>query len=176
MDILYNSICESVLREEEVLSKIGRGVFLMQEIALVYSVARSLIDNSSSVFGSEISDLRTETNVKGRSGRVDLLIEIEDGRKLVFEFKTRSNAPNCLDDIEKLRKIDRGYEKYFCALVQVDNEKPFENDTSRVLSSLPDVQSISEKNIVNFETNNYQRKKLEKNVGCLIGLWKINES
>lgn len=107
MNALYRSICDAVRREEKELLKVGRGVFLLQEIALVYCVARSLIQSSSAVFNSNILDLRPEMNVKGCKGRVDLFIEIENGRKLVFKFKTRSNVSSCYDDIEKLRKIEK---------------------------------------------------------------------
>lgn len=170
---IANIITEVAREEDLILSRVGKGIFLVPELAFVYSVGRALAIDAERIFSTAHVKWIPETAI-GEAGRTDLVFEVEAQRAFAFEFKCGGKAQDYAGDIRKLASLDpTKYERIFVALI---NSWPDKIDSdSRILaveksSGVPTERLTENRHFDSFPTRD---PDYVNQVCCVIALWRI---
>jgi hypothetical protein len=85
LEMLSQTIIEVARHEDLILRRVGKGIFLVPELAFVYAVGRELAIKAESVLGTAALWLPESTICE--SGRTDLEFDVDNPPGLAIEFK-----------------------------------------------------------------------------------------
>lgn len=168
-------IIEGVAREEDsILRRVGKGIFLIPELAFVYSVGRALALGAQRIFSTPHVKWIPET-VRGEAGRTDIVFEVEGQPAFAFEFKCGGKAENYAGDLRKLASLDPvTYERIFVALI--DTWPNHIDSDPRILAVEKDsgvaIERLAKNG--NFDFFSTRHPNYVNQTCCVIGLWRIS--
>ena len=178
---LKDAIVSTIRKEDLELYQLhNKGIFFLPELAITYLVGKSIMVNSKKIFGYKVIDWVPETRVEKGLGRSDLILELENGLKLIFEFKVRCDTKKYIADINKLLNVKSAkYLKFFCALMDCyAGEELINNKTVNIIEKEFDgrISRVVEENkyFDYFTTKDHAIQYSKKQMSCVIGLWEIN--
>ena len=124
--LVRNKIIDVTLKEDEILQRIGKGIFYMPELAFAYTVGKEIYLNRKRIFDNQEVEWLRESKIKRQGEHAneifDLIFEIGKNtidNTIVIEFKMPDKKDKYKMDIEKLHRIQNlpvNYTKIFCAL------------------------------------------------------------
>ncbi len=166
-DILYETIFETIKREDEELANLtGKGIYYAPELYVAFMLGKEIKKNDIKIFGQSVEWLR-ETSF-GDTGPSDFAFKT-DKITYVFELKLRDKDSAYINDVKKLKKLDNNYVKYFLALV--DSKASQKDKDPRIVSlkkEYPELKQISK--IESFST---MQDWYKGDICCTVGLWNI---
>jgi len=167
-------IIEVAESEDTILSDIAdEGIFHMPELAFVYECGKKIMGHSKAVFGSNTVKWKRETDL-GNGGPTDLLFELNDGYRVVLEFKLRDTRHAYIRDVEKLSKLDdKKTLRLFCALIDIF-DKDLQTD-----ERLNTVENINEIDVLlvarkDFSTKQYRYPSSPVLI-CVAAVWTVGD-
>lgn len=143
----FSVIKNFIIREENELKLMEKGIFNMPELALVYQIGKEIMNHKELIFENPNVKWRREEKL-GKGGINDLAFDVTGkvNELFVFEFKMRDTRDMYEKDIRKLQSfIDDSRDKihkYFCAVIDENKgEKSSDSPHRRMIhiSNLPDV-------------------------------------
>jgi hypothetical protein len=172
LEMLSQTIIEVARHEDLILRRVGKGIFLVPELAFVYAVGRELAIKAESVLGTAAALWLPESTIC-ESGRTDLVFDVDNAPGLAIEFKCGDiHVDKCERDLWKLAAIDPGdYMRVFCALIATwPNTISEDPRIERVEKGPVPVKRLT-KDLDFFST---YHTAFKNQVCCLIGIWEIN--
>lgn len=169
---IANTIVGVAREEDLMLHRVGKGIFLIPELAFVYSVGRALA-LANRIFSTPEVKWLPETTV-GAAGRTDLVFEVKGQQAFAFEFKCAGKADDYAHDIRELASLDPAkYERIFGALIDTWPQEIDPN--ARILAVEKDsrvpVERLSESGRFDFFSTLHQG--YVKQICSVVGLWRI---
>jgi len=168
-ELLYQTIFETLEKEDTELTKLtDQGIFFAPELYVAFILGKEIKKNDTEIFGTSTEWIR-ETSFNN-SGPSDFAFKT-DNKTYIFELKLRDTDKAYFNDIEKLKKLDNGYVKYFLALVD-SFEKDKDNDPriNALKNTYPELREVSP--IKSFPTN---QDRYTGKICCTVGLWTFPE-
>ncbi|MCM5661954.1 hypothetical protein [Galbibacter mesophilus] len=164
---LYNVIFQTLKKEDCELEELtNKGIFYSPELYIAFLLGKAIKQNEKIIFNKKSCWLR-ETDFN-KIGPTDFAFKIDE-TIYAFELKLRSTIHSYKKDIEKLKRLDENYKKYFLALVDVFDASE-ENDF-RILTLEKDHPELER--VADFKSFKTKQDRYKKSVSCIIGLWKI---
>lgn len=165
---LYKTILSSIKKEDSDLASLtGRGIFYSPELYIAFIIGKEIKRNENSIFGQYVEWIR-ETDF-GNGGPTDFAFKTEE-KTYAFELKIRDTHHSYSSDIEKLKKLESSYEKYFVALV--DSWESQKEKDSRILW-LEDNYNKQLTKINSFKSFLTKQDRYKGNICCTLAIWKI---
>lgn len=172
--LIFEAIKYTVLAEEEDLKQIEKGIFFAPELALAYSIGKTIYRDREKIFNQPSNKIlwRREINLNN-GGPSDIIFEVEyesgETHFFVIELKLRDTVDAYQKDIDKLKVLGLKYTKLFCVLIDTFDK---ENDLR--------IRKLEENNfgvlhrISDFLIFKTIQDWYKKDVFCVVGLWKIS--
>lgn len=172
---IRNLIFDVIKKEDSDLAELNKnkGIFFLPELGLTYMIGKALVKNAVDVFGCDVKSWDAEWGL-GIISPIDLVIELENNVKYLFEFKTRQKSASYINDIRKLRNISlQNTEKYFCAFIDCPLEyfphpkriKSVEYDIGKFIERVSEEEFFKSFDAI----DHYNGKKLK----CIFAMWRI---
>jgi hypothetical protein len=174
LESLSRIIIEVARHEDLILRRVGKGIFLVPELAFVYAVGRELAIRAESVLGTAGARwLPESTNCE--FGRTDLVFNVYNSPGLAIKFECGDvHVDKCERDLMKLAAIDPGhYTRVFCALIPTWPTTISEDSRIERVEKGPVPVKRLTKDLDFFSTFHTAFKN---QVCCLIGMWEIDAS
>jgi hypothetical protein len=174
LESLSRIIIEVARHEDLILRRVGKGIFLVPELAFVYAVGRELAIRAESVLGTAGARwLPESTNCE--FGRTDLVFNVNNSPGLAIKFECGDvHVDKCERDLMKLAAIDPGhYTRVFCALIPTWPTTISEDSRIERVEKGPVPVKRLTKDLDFFSTFHTAFKN---QVCCLIGMWEIDAS
>ena len=167
--LLYSVIFETLKNEDKELTCLtNSGIFYSPELYIAFILGKNIKRSDKDIFSESVEWIR-ETNF-GNGGPTDFAFKTNN-KTYVFELKLRDTYHSYFSDIEKLKKLDERFKKYFLALVDSwQNQKVNDERIQKVSNEYPSLTKISE-----FESFSTKQDRYQNNICCTVALWKINE-
>lgn len=167
---IANTIVDVAREENQVLYRVGKGIFLMPEGAFVYLVGRALALNAEKIFGTSKVEWSLES--PNGDGPTDLMFEVVGGPKFAFEFKRARDADH-INDIRKLARLNNTFERLFVALM---SRFPENLGPDVIFSNVeqPEVKTkrLPESGHFDFFATLHESYPKRPNC-CVVGIWRI---
>ena len=166
--LLYNTILERIQEEDSDLASLtGKGIFYSPELYVAFIIGKEIKRNEIAIFGQKTEWIR-ETDFKN-GGPTDFAF-IMDKRTYAFELKLRDTFYSYSSDIEKLKKLDDSYEKFFIALVDSwESKKELDERILLLENKYPNgLERVNE-----FKTFKTLQDRYKGQVCCTLALWKL---
>lgn len=113
--LLFDSIVDSIVKIEEELKPLGKGIFFAPELYISFRIGFDKYQNRDKIFNTlDVEWIREKRYIKGSIS--DFAFEIGKER-IIFEIKIRSTSHKYISDLQKLQSIDNTSTKCFIALV-----------------------------------------------------------
>jgi hypothetical protein len=172
LEMLSQTIIEVARHEDLILRRVGKGIFLVPELALIYAVGRELAIKAESVLATAGAQWLPESII-GESGRTDLVFHVNNSPGLAIEFKCGDvHVDECERALWKLAAIDPGdYTRVFCALIATWPTTISEEPRIERIEKGPVPVKRLTKDLDFFSTFHTAFKN---QVCCLIGIWEID--
>lgn len=173
-EILSQTIIEVARHEDLMLRRVGKGIFLVPELAFIDAVGRELARKAESVFGMPGARwFPQSTNCE--FGRTDLVFTVNNSPGLAIEFECGDvHVDKCECDLWKLASIDPAdYTRIFCALLPTWPTAISEDPRIERVEKGPVPVKRLTKELDFFSTFHTAFKN---DVCCLIGIWEIDAS
>lgn len=169
LDLLYQTIFDTLKKEDEELTTLtGQGIFYAPELYIAFVLGKEIKKNDTSIFGQSVEWIR-ETSF-GNAGPSDFAFKTSK-KTYVFELKLRDTIDAYCVDIEKLRKLDNDFAKYFLALVDSwDTDKAKDKRIISLERECPELTRVSSINSFSTKQNRYKGK-----ICCTVGLWSLKQ-
>jgi hypothetical protein len=166
--LLYNTILKRIQDEDSDLTSLtGKGSFYSPELYVAFIIGKEIKRNEFAIFGQETKWLR-ETDFKN-GGPTDFAFETDRGT-YAFELKLRNTSQSYCSDIEKLKRLDNHYSKFFVALVDSwESEKELDN---RILS-IENKYDKELQRVNSFKSFPTMQDRYKGQICCTLGLWKL---
>ena len=166
-------VIHTIARQEdsELQRYSGKGVLSMPELAFVHQVVKELSIRSSEIFNT--CNINWEMNKNFGAGLTDLIIapQIDQAKKVAFEFKLGGDVRKWNNDIEKMKFLDSNeYDRIFVALIDV-----FVNDLpthQRIIDIDKRPDTVRVGNNFDFFTTD---ASFITQTCCVVGTWFIQE-
>ena len=143
----FSVIKNFVLREENQLKLMGKGVFHMPEMAMVYLIGKEIMIHRELIFETDKVEWIRAAKL-ANSGINDLAFHDQAKQEVfIFEFKMRGDRSMYKEDVDKLKGINENnlnikgqakikmIHKYFCAVIGEKKKErsadPNDTDNSR---------------------------------------------
>jgi hypothetical protein len=156
--------------EDQVLrDKFNRGIFFMPELAFVYGLGKTIALRAAKIFPGRKVEWEREIKV-GQGGPCDLILDIADVGRIVFEFKICGTMESYFQDVEKLKfQVGDHATRLFCALSNVfQKDLPADDRIKKMEQNYTYIKRVGE--LHNFPTwDSYSTP-----VHCVIGLWVVS--
>lgn len=167
---IANIIVDVARNEDLLLRRVGRGIFVVPELAFVYTVGRTIASRAHEIFGT--TDVRwLPESAIGDVGRVDLKFEVKDQPTYAFEFKRSGTGAAYVQDLKKLASLDDGkYERIFCALIDA---WPDDIDPNPRIKAVEESGIPLERLIEHFDFFATLDSRYVNQVCCVVGLWHV---
>jgi len=169
-ELLYLTIFATLENEDKELTKLtGQGIFFAPELHVAFILGKEIKKNDTEIFGHNNVEWLRETTF-GDTGPSDFAFKADD-KIHVFELKLRDTDKAYFEDIEKLKKLDNSFEKYFLALV--DSWEKDKDKDPRIISlekKYPELTRVSK--IKGFSTN---QDRYKSKICCTVGLWTFRQ-
>lgn len=115
-DVLFETIKNTIFSIDSELKEVNNtGVFFAPELYIAFCMGRDIYINREVIFEDSNVKWRRETNL-GNAGLSDIAFESRNCT-VVIELKLIDTWDYYLRDIEKLKRLPSGYEKFFCVLI-----------------------------------------------------------
>ena len=176
LNILAATIIEVARHEELLLSRVGKGIFFMPEVAFAYAVGLKLAMRAELAFGTGEAKWYLEKTIAG-GHPTDLVFEVNNGLGLAIEFKRWGNPDDYESDLKKLEAIDSSkYTKVFCALVNVRPDLLSKDNRIQSVENREGPLKVRRltKDFDFFSTVHDSFKTIQ--ICCLIGIWEVEAS
>jgi hypothetical protein len=151
---------------------VGRGIFLIPELAFVYAVGRSISANAQDIFKTPLVEWLPGTSIS-KAGRTDLVFKTQDQKDFAIQFKRSGVDETFIQDITKLATLElQKYQWLFCALIDT---WPNEIDPNPRTNAVEKDSGIPVRRLTDrFEFFSTKHPKYVKQVCCLVALWIID--
>jgi hypothetical protein len=170
-ELLYSTIYNRLAQEDKELTSLTEhGVFFAPELYLAFILGKEIKKYEMKIFGQQTEWIR-ETDFRN-GGPTDFAFETKTDKKTyVFEVKLRSKVESYSRDIEKLKKLDNSYSKYFLAIIDSwDTQRENDNRIVSIEKLHLDISRVSA-----FKGFPTIFKAFQGDIYCTIGLWKLNQ-
>ena len=166
--LLYNTILSTIEKEDSDLASLtGRGIFYSPELYIAFIIGKEIKRKEISIFGEKTEWIR-ETDF-GNGGPTDFAFKTNQ-KTYAFELKVRDTYHSYSSDIEKLKKLDDNYEKFFVSLVDSwESKKEMDN---RIIS-LENKYPNQLRRVNDFKSFLTRQDRYKGNVCCTLAIWKI---
>lgn len=172
--LLFKSIKDAILKEEEDLKNIDKGIFFAPELALAYLIGKSIFENRENIFNTSPDKVlwKREVNLKN-GGPSDIIFEVLDNSGsvtyYVIEVKLRDTVHAYQRDINKLKALDGNHRKFFCALIDT-----FDKENDPRIKTLEEENSESVSRVDDFMIFKTNQDWYVKDIYCVVGFWEVN--
>ena len=171
--LLYNIIVELLKSEDKELHPLTNfGIFYAPELYIAFIIGKEIKKNEITVLGRSMDWIR-EIDLKN-GGPTDFAFINKDkdsnGKEYAFELKLRDTYEAYCADIEKLKRLDGNYLKYFLALV--DSSTKDQDKDPRIVKiekTYPKLKRVAP--FISFKT---QDNWYVGDITCIVALWKLS--
>jgi hypothetical protein len=168
--ILYQSISEVIQKEDREFTKLtGQGIFYCPELYVAVVMGKAIKSREKEIFGSKVEWIRERDF--GNGGPTDFAFKTAD-TTYAFELKLRQTHHAYSQDIEKLKGLGPGYEKYFIALVdRWEKDTGRDNRIEMIEEQHSEIYRIHDP----FTSFSTEQDWYKERIACVIGVWGIEE-
>jgi hypothetical protein len=169
LDLLYNTIFERLEKEDfDLTSLTGQGIFYSPELYIAFILGKEIKRKEISIFGEKQEWIR-ETDFKN-GGPTDFAFRKENEvHTYAFELKLRDTVAAYSTDIQKLKRLDNSYTKFFLALVDSwDIQKDKDERIRSLENEHPEL-----KRVANFTSFSTSQKRYKGQICCTVALWTL---
>lgn len=160
-------IYEMAFQENQQLSKLGKGIFFMPELALAYLIGKDIAEHQNDIFGS--TSFNWQREIKGAGGLTDIILEYDNSKKVYIELKMSNTYHSYEKDIIKLSQIKEAKcIKLFCALIDVFKSVGPNDERIKNMDSL-----VSIKKVLQSEPFDTKYDRYSQDMQCIVGIWQV---
>lgn len=163
---LYDLIFNTLKKENEELQELtDYGIFFAPELYIATLLGKEIKRKEMDIFGESV-EWKREVQLDKKVGPTDIVFE-KDQEIFVFEIKLRDTYHSYISDINKLKKLDSNYRKYFLALVDAWESVKEKDKRIKEIKKLTNVSKV----VSDFKLF---KDRNEGKICCVVGLWRLN--
>ncbi len=166
-EILYNKVYEVLKNEDKEFSILsGQGIFYSPELYVAIIIGKIIKANEFLIFNQNVEWIREKDFKNG--GPTDFAFQLGD-KIVAFELKLRQTIHAYKADINKLKKLDSNFEKYFIALVDsFETDKENDPRITKLENHFPEIKRISK-----FKSFKTSQDRFKSQIMCTVCIWKV---